>query len=166
MRIGLVEGRDFRAGDAPPKMTDDKRAIMGSASSTRPFARKFFEGRSPVGRVVDVGIGGKDLSVPLEIIGLMRDTPYRNLREPIRPTVFVPLDRTSARCLCDRGKSALRRPASPPEIGTGREVPRPYIDTHAAIVRRHMIRERLLATLSLFFAIVALVLAESDSTAC
>ncbi len=33
------------------------------------------------------------------------------------------------------------------------------VETQSALVQRHMIRERLLATLSLFFAIVALVLA-------
>jgi putative ABC transport system permease protein len=160
MRIGLVEGRDFRAGDAPPKMTDDKRAIMGVGIVNETFARKFFEGRSPVGRVVDVGIGGKDLSVPLEIIGLMRDTPYRNLREPIRPTVFVPLDENKRTLLVRTAGNPLSvAPLLRQELAQDGKFRVPTIDTHTAIVRRHMIRERLLATLSLFFAIVALVLA-------
>ena len=53
------------------------------------FARKFLDGANPVGHTVrptrDAG------SPAIEIVGLLADAVYRNVREPILPTVYVPL---------------------------------------------------------------------------
>ena len=121
----------------------------------------YFDGQNPVGRSVGVR-EGKDLNAPLEIVGYVRDASYRNLREPIRPTVYVPMEDKAGGTFIVRTAGdplalapLLRREV--PQAGSGFHVR--GIDTQSSLVRRQTIRERLLATLSMFFAIVALVLA-------
>src|SRR5439155_21851289 len=81
----LVAGRNFTDGDrkgAPPV------AIVNQA-----FVRRFLNGASPIGRTVRSrgvpGLPNKD--VPKEIVGVVADAVYRNLREPIPPTTYVPM---------------------------------------------------------------------------
>lgn len=161
MRIGLIEGRGFRAGDVAPRMKSPSEPLPGVGIVNETFARVYFNGQNPVGRFVDVR-QNKDFLAPMEIIGYVRDAAYRNLREPINPTVYVPMR--------NRGHAALLvRTAVDPGAVTAvlrDEVAkaRPGFkvrdaETQADLVRWHMVRERLLALLSSFFAIVALVLA-------
>jgi hypothetical protein len=93
MRIGLVAGRDFRIDDSARRagaVTGKRpRPVVGIVNEA--FARAYFEGRNPVGRQVLVR-QDKDVDVPMEIVGLVRDAAYYDVREPMRPTVFVPND--------------------------------------------------------------------------
>jgi predicted permease len=159
MRIGLIDGRDFRPGDSAPRLVGDNRPVAGVGIVNEVFARTYFSGERPLGRIVDVGTSGRGVTIPMEVVGVVRDAVYRNLRDPIRPTVYVPIDPK-------KGVILLRTSASPLQFApfVRREVSAAgyrvrNIDGQSALVRRHLIRERLLATLSLFFAIVALVLA-------
>jgi predicted permease len=161
MRIGLIGGRDFRPGDGPPHLEGRNRPVGGFGIVNEAFARTYFDGQNPVGRLVDVR-EGKDLSAKMEIVGYVRDASYRNLREPFQPTVYVP------RAEEDGGTFIVRTAGDPLAMAPvlRREISQARSDFHvrsldpqSAFVRRQMIRERLLATLSLFFAIVALVLA-------
>jgi putative ABC transport system permease protein len=161
MRIRLIDGRDFRAGDGAPHLEGDNQPVRGVGIVNEAFARTYFDGQNPVGRSVDVR-EGKDLSARMEIVGYARDASYRNLREPIRPTVYVPVEDKAGGTFIIRTTNnplmlapLLRREIS--QASSGFRVR--GIDTQDSLVRRQMIRERLLATLSLFFAIVALVLA-------
>jgi putative ABC transport system permease protein len=81
----LVAGRNFTDGDrkgAPPV------AIVNHA-----FVQRFLNGASPIGRTVRSrgvpGLTNKD--VPKEIVGVVADAVYRNLREPVPPTTYVPM---------------------------------------------------------------------------
>jgi len=125
------------------------------------FARTYFDGRNPVGRRVDVS-QAKGVSAPMEIVGYVRDAAYRNLREPMRPTVYVPqgaqgnstfLVRTAGNPLALA--SLLRRRVSASRSGIRVRTLQPQSN----FVGWHLLRERLLAALSSFFALVALVLA-------
>jgi hypothetical protein len=161
MRIAMIDGRDFRAGDAAPapvKENGDTTRGVGIVNLT--FARQYFNGDNPVGRQVMVThVPGGDL--PMEIVGLVADAAYGSVREPMPPTVYVPLD--------DKRNGALMvRTAGDPLAVVPtlrREVPRANPNlrvSNAAMqsdfVRRLMLRERLLAILSSFFAVVAVVL--------
>ena len=55
------------------------------------FARKFLNGASPLGHTVTIGAGGPVAQPPREIVGVVADAVYRSLREPIPPTMYVPL---------------------------------------------------------------------------
>jgi ABC-type antimicrobial peptide transport system permease subunit len=161
MRIDLLDGRDFRPGDPQPSMPKGAGPTPGVGIVNEAFVRRYFDGRSPVGRWVDVLVG-KDISTGLEIVGVVRDTPYGNLREEIRPTVFLPQAKRSS-------NSIIIRTAGPPKAMTQvlrAKVPEARADFYVRTVeyqteqvRFHLLRERVLAALSLFFAVVALALA-------
>jgi ABC-type lipoprotein release transport system permease subunit len=125
------------------------------------FARYFFNGPTPLGKVVNVFVE-KDVVAPLQIVGYVGDARYRNLRDPILPTLYVPLDARSGGALLAR--TATHSPSDAAVLR--REVSRARaefrvrnVTTQTALVRRHSIRERLLAALSMFFAATALLLA-------
>ena len=63
--------------------------IPAAAIVNEAFAKRYFNGENPVGRSFEKAEGdGRRAS--LEIVGLVRDARYRNLREPITPTAYVP----------------------------------------------------------------------------
>jgi predicted lysophospholipase L1 biosynthesis ABC-type transport system permease subunit len=158
MRIPLKDGRDFRANDTSP----------GAAIVNEAFSKAFFNGENPVGKSFERTAGG----MRYQIVGLVRDARYRNMREPILPVAFVPfqaIDAAGAPRPVSEGTFLVRTASSNPlalAATLRREVPRARpgfrvsnIRTQAEINLRHTIRERLLAMLALFFAIVALLLA-------
>ncbi|HUE02861.1 MAG TPA: ABC transporter permease [Bryobacteraceae bacterium] len=162
MKIPLIDGRDFRADDTAP----------GAALVNETFAKQFFNGADPVGKsFVRTFVGNMD-GGRFQIVGLLRDAPYRNIREPILPVAFVPLhvvDRKGG--LNPEGQATfIVRTASENPMALAsilrREVPRVRpefrvsdIRPQADLVRAQTVRERLLAMLALFFAAVALLLA-------
>jgi len=161
MRIGLLGGRDFRPGDGAPHLEGRNQLVGGVGIVNEAFARTYFDGQNPVGRFADVR-QGKDVSARMEIVGYVRDAIYRTLREPFQPTVYVP------RAEEDGGTFVVRTSGDPLPLAPmlRREISQARSDFHVRslgpqsdFVRRQMIRERLLATLSMFFAIVALALA-------
>ena len=65
------------------------------------FARVYFDGRNPVGRTVEVR-QGKDVSAQMEIVGYVRDAVYASVREPIGPTIYVPMTQRRSNTLLVR----------------------------------------------------------------
>jgi ABC-type antimicrobial peptide transport system permease subunit len=76
MRIPLLAGRDFDA--------DDRTA--GVALVNRTFARVLGLGEMPLGARFHMD----GLDTPIEVVGLIPDSKYFNLREDALPIVFVP----------------------------------------------------------------------------
>ena len=161
MKIRLIDGRDFRAGDTYPGV-----AIVSEA-----FAKRFFQGRNPVGRSFDrAGDDGGRLR--LQIVGLVRDSRYLGMRGPILPVAYVPfrqVDDKGALRPTGRGTFIVRTASASPWALAAvlrREVTRARpefrvsnMETQTEINQVHTVRERLLAMLALFFAGVALLLA-------
>ena len=166
MQIGLVAGRDFRIGDTPPTR-DGQQPVAGVGIVNEAFARAYFDGRNPIGRQVlvrqyKVGPQDREVEAPMEIVGLVRDAAYRDLREPMRPTVFVPNEARNQAALIVRatGDPAMLGPTLRRAVTQFRADFRVMnVGTHDAFVQRQLLRERLVAMLSLFFAAVALLLA-------
>jgi predicted permease len=78
LQIPLRAGRDFRAeddGTAPRVM------IVNEA-----FARRFFDGRDPVGRRVQIS------GTPFQIVGMVKDSKYYSLSEAPQPYFYVSFD--------------------------------------------------------------------------
>ena len=108
-----------------------------------------------------------------QIVGLAGDARYRDMRETIWPTAYVPfrrLDQTGGLLARNRGTFIVRTKGPDPlslASALRREVARvPGAGLHVSNVRtqvdldaQHTLRERLLAALALFFAGVALLLA-------
>lgn len=160
MRIPLLAGRDFRPEDTAPMV-----AVVNEA-----FAQRHFGGRSPVGRRFEQSL--RDRNVFVEIIGMVGDARYRNMREAIRPTIYTPFRSRDAKgqlqgkdwatfLVKTKGENPMALvPALRKEVANaGGEFRVSNATTQQEFVESHTIRERLLAMLSLFFAIVALLLA-------
>jgi putative ABC transport system permease protein len=160
MRIAVRQGRDFGPGDVAPTVKEHDQVVPGVVIVNAAFARVYFDGQNPVGR--SAMIRPRTLvQVPIEIVGLVADTVYANVREPMRPIVYVP---AGAR---NNGTFSIRTSGDPVVLAsTMRRLvssvqaeSRVRIMPMTSLVTRQMIRERLLATLTMFFAVVALLLA-------
>jgi predicted permease len=161
MRIGLIDGRDFRRGDVPPRLREPAQPSPGVGIVNEAFARTYFNGQNPVGKSVDARID-KDLAAPMEIVGYVRDAAYYDVRERMHPTVYVPMSNR------DHNTFLVHTVGDP--MAVARILRRSVSEVHpdfrliniqpqSNFIRWQMLRERLLAALSLFFAIVALALA-------
>jgi predicted permease len=161
MRIPFIDGRDFRDGETSPEV-----AIVNDA-----FAKQFFNGENPVGKSFDRG--GAKARIHTRIVGYVRDARSRDrLRRPILPTVYVPFSSVDAQDAFQargRGTFIVRTSSGKPlalasilrqEVSRARSEFRVgNVRTQTEINQATTIRERLLAMLALFFAIVALTLA-------
>jgi predicted permease len=87
MGIKLVEGRDFRPGDA--KDNENERDAPQVAIVNQSFARHYFGNRSAVGRRFGFGTG-PDVKYNIEIIGVVEDSLYEGPREGVHRQAFVP----------------------------------------------------------------------------
>jgi predicted permease len=157
MGIGLVGGRDLRFDDTAPAVVDGvPRAGKGIVNEA--FARLHFGGQNPVGAVVQVR--QDKIDAPMEIVGLVRDAVYVDIREPMRPVVYVPFDlRASAAVLVRTHMDpAALAPSATAAIARGGNARVQLAAPHRLLVERQTVRERLLAVLSAFFAVVALLL--------
>jgi predicted permease len=161
MKIRLLDGRDFRPGDTHP----------GAALVNETFAKTYFDGADPVGKSFDLSLD-EGVRLRYEIVGLVGDARYRNLREPILPQLYVPfhaVDNNGASRKRGAGILLVRTASLNPRSLASvlrQEVPRARAEFRVSRIRTQLeinqsqtVRERLLATLALFFAIVALLLA-------
>jgi predicted permease len=161
MRIPLRDGRDFRPTDSYPGV-----AIVNEA-----FAKQYFNGENPVGKSFEMAPGGGP-RIRFEVVGLAGDVRYREMREPFLPQAYYPMhvaDGKGGLTARDYGVFMVRtKSANPLAIAPilRREVSRARpefrvsnIRTQTEIDESHTVRERLLARLALFFAIVAVLLA-------
>ena len=78
--VPILAGRDFAETD---RTESAPVAIVNQA-----LAEQFFRGRSPIGERVVVTARP---ATPIEIVGVVRDGPFRSYRSRIEPTVYVPL---------------------------------------------------------------------------
>ena len=158
MKIPLIDGRDFRASDISPGV-----AIVNEA-----FARQYFNGENPIGKWFE-GTSGWMRGQRFQIVGWVRDARYRYVRQAVLPVAYAPFHRIDFRGALLGGTFIVRTSSANPLALASilrREVPRARpefrvsnIRTQAELVRAQTVRERLLAMLALFFAVVALLLA-------
>ena len=153
MSIPLVAGRGFTTQD----VTDQAKLVVVNEA----FAACYFGGDAPVGRVLDTKFADNEGEGGHEIIGVVADTRY-DLRKAAAPVVYIPITQ--------RGSGAIHARVTGDVTAIGarlREEVRAAnpllrvatIRTQSAVVGQTLIRERLLALLSGFFAIVGAVLA-------
>lgn len=103
-----------------------------------------------------------------QIIGLVGDARYRNLRQPVLPVAYTPFRRTDARGTMQGGTFVVRTSASNPLTLASilrKEIPRARPEfrvsnmrTQQELIESQTIRERLLAMLARFFGAIALLL--------
>jgi predicted permease len=152
MGIRLLAGRDLVPRDTDP---DVPSVVINQA-----FADHYFAGTDPLGQVFFRLVGLKQIRV--EIVGVVRNAKYLNIREPERPTAYLPIHGLYGATLAVRtaGDAAADIPSLRREI----ERINPAIrladaNLQSALIANVMVHERLLALLAAFFAAVALALA-------
>ena len=156
MGTPLLAGRDFDQRERPNGQTV---AIVNEA-----IVAKFFHGASPLGKHYRP-VMHDSAGAPIEIIGVVKNAQYKQLREAAIPTIYV-----------SRGPSAKPDPNAHYLLRTSGDPTAliPAVKTLVAEVNRSialeftplsrqvdasLARERLLATLSGFFGVLALLLA-------
>ena len=151
MRIPLIAGRTFVRRDLD---TEHPTVVVVNES----FAKRYFGGESAVGRLFDGKFG--TAQVPNEIVGVVADVRY-DLRNLPAPTVYIllPLDSFGTLHVRFAGDVNAVAASLPGEV----QATTPLLSVRSmtsqkALVDRTLLRERLLALLAGFFALVGLVL--------
>jgi predicted permease len=156
LQTRMLNGRDFDEHDAA---NSPKVAIVNET-----FAKKFANGASPVGMKFRIRSLGA-ISIPYEIVGLVKDTKYAELREDFQPIAYLAIAQYSHP---DTDAQILMRSSAPllnlmsAVKGTASAV-NPNMDisfvTFHKMIEEGLLRDRLMARLSGFFGLLAVVLA-------
>lgn len=151
----LLAGRDFRPEDAE---SGDRPVIVNET-----FARRFMGRESPVG--TRLRIGGLGVADPVLIVGVTNDAIYRDARRGIVPTLYMPMAQGAREAAgfsltvrthgdIEPIKRALGQSLLSVDSGLSFSF-RDYSEQIGASVSQ----ERLMAMLSGFFGVLALLLA-------
>jgi predicted permease len=158
MSVPLLAGRDFDARDTPSAPTT---AIVNEA-----FARELLKQANPIGRTFRIEQNPGDPDPVYEVVGLVKDMKYRDLREPFGPIAFLAVTQharflQSSLDLIVRSNATLAGLAPSIERTMAESDPsisitiRPF----ARQVDQTLVRERMMAALSGFFGLLAVALA-------
>jgi putative ABC transport system permease protein len=178
--IPLVAGRDFGPQDTRDWMSGGNCSAAQVGIINESMARRFFGDENPIGRrfgnarpngrcalrtpagTVTTVIGGPD---EIEIIGVVKDVKYASLRNEARAMFYRPFQQAAT----SRGQmtlvvrtagdltgvaAAVRRETQAMDA----QMPRFEIETLATQITASLTEERLLATLSTGFGLLALLL--------
>ena len=152
MRLPLVGGRTFSNSDL-----QSERAV---AVVNRTFAQRFLGGKNPLG----VRLGGttpSDNKIEREIVGIVGDAKYDNLRKSVEPTAYVPLQEGAAYFAIRTSTQAEALVPTVRQIVASfdENLPLFKVTTQTETIDRLLFNERLVAQLSSVFGGLALVLA-------
>jgi predicted permease len=152
--LKLLAGRDFNDRDtgAAPKV-----AVVNET-----FAKRYFGGASPIGRRFEMS------GASTEIVGMVKDFKFNDPRQNTWPVAFLPIGQAAmpparfasaleVRTTCDptTAAAAVREAVR----SVDRNLPITRMRTLTSQVNDTLNRERLIAGLSSFFALLALLLA-------
>jgi predicted permease len=157
MGTRLVSGRDFDERDtlAAPKV----------AVVNQEFARKFFGGINPVGHTFRIDAEAGKPEPLVQIVGLVRNTKYYELKEDFQPIAFVPAAQDDNP---DPGATFVLRVAGSPGA-TMAAVKKAVAEVNPSMLlefrsfsrqlEESLLRERMMATLASGFGLLAGLLA-------
>jgi predicted permease len=154
MGIPIVSGRDLE-----PRDLEQSSPYVGVVNEA--FVRQVLNGENPIGKTF-LERGDR----PREIIGIVKDSKYAALREYTHPVMYQPFFQTNT----GRGQMTLhvRLEAAAPGVAArvreevqriDKDMPLFSVYTLAELLASTLSRERLLATLSGLFSLLALLLA-------
>jgi len=157
--IPLLLGRTISDGDVEgaPKVGVVNRA----------FARKYFGNANPIGR--RFGFGGEKYSSDMVIVGVVGDSTYESLRKAPAPTVYVPFAQNVARfgytgnmffevCTAENPKGWIRSVRQAVR-NLDKNLPLFGVKTQTEQIKQATFQERLFASLTSVFGLLALLLA-------
>jgi predicted permease len=182
VRIPLLAGRQFTSADfqLAADATAAERRARESANPqalspgprvpvlvNRIFARRFFAGQNPLGKRLNHADSGEGSAAEVaksrgwQIVGVVGDAKYDSLRDEIQPTMYFPMAGGGAEfelhtasdphALIPAVRDAANRLDS--------NLPLVGVETQSEIIEDGNTQERVIAQVSSFFGILALVLA-------
>ncbi len=153
--IDLLRGRAFQATD-----TAASAPVVGLNQSA---ARLLFGGENPIGRRLCLG-EKYDPARAREVVGLVRDAKYTDLREEIPPQLYIPLSQSSSPgiILAVRSKTspaAILGPIRQAISSLGGKTGLIETMTLQENIDATLVQERMMARLSMMLGMLSLVLA-------
>jgi putative ABC transport system permease protein len=153
MGTPLLAGRDFTERDTPSSL---KVAIVNEM-----FAHTFLGGGNPVGHILHVAADSGKPEPAFQIVGLVKDTKYQELREKFLPIAFFPV--TQKESLGSSATFAVRLVGAPGPAINQAKLAVTKLDSSIGIefrafsaqLQNSLLRERLMATLSASFGFLA-----------
>ena len=169
--VPVVAGRDFSDADTREMKHSDRVSsdpdddyVPATVMINETFARKFFAGKDPIGRHLGFG-SDPGTRTDMEVIGVVKDIKYTDLRDEIPPQAYVPY-------LASRyvgGMTVYVRTTADPKVLMNliREKVRdldpniPIFDmrTTDEQIQNSLSAERMIASLSTVFGLLATILA-------
>jgi predicted permease len=157
MGTTLIAGRPFGPQDRPGA---PETAIVNES-----FARQYFGGANPVGRTFQLDLAPGEPRPHYQIVGYVKDTKYMDLREAFTPIGYFPAAQETAHGpyldLIVQSDLPLASIAPAATQAVRDAVPNATVafDTLSTYVHDSLAIERLMASLSSFFGLLALLIA-------
>jgi predicted permease len=157
MGTALIAGRDFNDKDTP--------GAPHVAVVNEMFARKYFDGRNPVGRTFRLEAPAGEPEKLYQIVGMVENAKYYELREDFMPVGFFPIAQDEEpgagatfvlRAGGPVGELLRNAQSSIAQISPGIGLEFRFLSRQ---LEESLMRERLMATLSGGFALLAALLA-------
>ena len=157
MSMPILNGRALKPSDT---IENPAPVVINEA-----FANTFFPGQDPIGKTFGAGQPGETAKADNRVVGIVGDSKYRSLREPLLPIFYSPMQLRTY-----EGTDHLYvRTQGPPEqiIGAVRNtlaqldprLPFSEIVTVRQQVSASLWQERLLAVLAATFSVVSILMA-------
>jgi putative ABC transport system permease protein len=166
--VPIVAGRDFRPTDnrviKRADATDDFDTTPTTVIINEKFAQKFFAGHSPVGMHLGFGTD-PGTHTDMEIIGVVKDIKYTNLRDEIPIQAYVPYMNSP---YLGGMTIYVRTAGEPNQLMSSVRAKMRDLDANVPIyamrtmdeqISNSLVTERMIASLSTVFGFVATVLA-------
>jgi predicted permease len=153
MRIPLYQGREFSWSDTT---TSGLKIILNQSA-----AQLLFPARQALGQQV---VSGEDKKNVYEVVAVVGDTKYRDMRTAAPPAAYVPMlqdeqkkPSLSAVVRVDGPQAALALAARSLALRLASTIPAPTLTTMDEVLNDSVSAERMMALLALFFAGCALL---------
>ena len=153
----IVRGRSFTL--------DDTASSPRVAVVNETFVRRYLSGVEPIGQTLRTGQEPNYPSTVYEIVGVIPDTKYNDLRGQIPPMTFAPASQfpnqgpwSNVMIHSNLAPAAIAATAKRQIAGKHRDVITEFVDFQRQI-RDGLVEERLMAMLSGFFGLLAVLLA-------
>jgi predicted permease len=156
----LIAGRPFTSHDG--------KGSAPVAIVTEAFVRQYIKKGQALGRTFSAEMGGPGKQISMEIVGIVEDAAYRSLRDEKPPTAYIPFgqmgdDFVRPNVLAVRAGSGI----APASLAKSLVEAIGRVDGSLSLTFRplreqvdaQLVRERLVAVLSGFFGVLALVMA-------
>jgi predicted permease len=161
MGIPVLSGREFDA-------RDDRAAALSKgwpyrvAVVNESFVKLYFNGANPLGRHIGIG-ADPDTPMPIEVVGVVKDTKYGAIREDQRPQAFFPYLQGNIEYLTAYVRTSQDPHVVMPAIRREMAALDPAVAiydvaTLAERVERSMVNESMIATLSAALGVMATLL--------